>query len=283
MLDEGHGGALNLPEWCEVHLTVGLRSCLAVGPRRPPLPRTYVRWDGETRRSVGVWFAQQLAVSESLITRWNCAAQGRLHIAMAFPTHHPETWKGTAAQLTELTAQARATRALSTKYGLLFTQNGHSRRSVPFANDVFDILGPDVLLSHATGMTDAEIAIVARTGTKIVRNPSANAAIREHFRLTELLDAGATVMLGSDGSAPDRSYDMFRHMFMAMHYHRTYYRDTKVLPAHPCVGGKVSSLTLTWTPFSAFIRTTAHAGRPAHIGFGVSRLVHSDARIPRDA
>ena len=211
--------------------TVGLRFFLAVGPRRPPFPRTYVRWDGDTRRSVGVSFTQQLAVSESLITRWNGAAQGRLHIAMAFPTHHPETWKGTAVELTELTAQARATRALSKKYGLLFTQDGHSRGSVQFANDVFDILGPDVLLSHATGMTDAEIAIVARTGTKIVHNPSANAAIREHFRLTELLDAGATVMLGSDGSAPDRSYDMFRHMFMAMHYHRTYYHDTKVLPA----------------------------------------------------
>ena len=37
--------------------------------------------------------------------------------------------------------------------------------------------------------------------------------------MTELLDAGVTVMLGSDGVAPDRSYDMFRHMFQAMRYH----------------------------------------------------------------
>jgi len=211
--------------------TVGLRFFLAVGPRRPPFPRTYVRWDGSRKRDVSVSFAQQLAVSESLVTRWNGAGQGRLHIAMAFPTHHPETWKGTAAELAELTTQARATRTLSKKYGLLFTQDGHSRGSVQFANDVFGILGPDVLLSHATGMTDQEIAIVARTGTKVVHNPSANAAVREHFRLTELLDAGATVMLGSDGVAPDRSYDMFRHIFQAMHYHRTYYHDTKVLPA----------------------------------------------------
>jgi len=210
--------------------TVGLRYFLAVGPRRPPFPKTYARWETGTRRDVPITFARQLAVSESLITRWNGAGQGRLHIAMAFPTHHPETWKGTAAELAEITTQARATRALSKQYGLLFTQDGHSQGSVKFANDSLNILGPDVLLSHGTGMTDEEIGIVARTGTKVVHNPSANAAIREHFRLTELLDAGATVMLGSDGVAPDRSYDMFRHMFQAMHYHRSFYHDTKVLP-----------------------------------------------------
>jgi len=49
--------------------------------------------------------------------------------------------------------------------------------------------------------------------------------------VTELLDAGATVMLGSDGVAPDRSYDMFRHMFQAMRYHRFFFRDPAVLPA----------------------------------------------------
>ena len=211
--------------------TVGLRFFLAVGPRRPPFPRTYTQWTGDSSRDVEVSFDRQLEVSESLIKTWNGAGQGRLHIAMMFPTHHPETTPLAPAALAELTAQARAARALSKRYGLLFTQDGHSRGSVKFADAVFDILGPDALLSHATGMTDEEIAIVARTGTKIVHNPSANAAMREQFRLVELLDAGVTVMLGSDGVAPDRSYDLVRHMFQAMRYHRAALKDTKVLPA----------------------------------------------------
>lgn len=210
---------------------VGLRFFLAVGPRRSPYPNTYVQWTGDQKKDVPVSFERHLEVSEALIRKWNGAGNGRLHIAMAFPTHHPETTPLGDSALAALTAQARATRALSKKYGLLFTQDGHSRGSVKFANDVLDILGPDALLSHATGMTDEEVAIVARTGTKIVHNPSANAAIRERFTLIELLDAGATVMLGSDGVAPDRSYDMFRHMFQAMRYHRAYYHDSKVLPA----------------------------------------------------
>ncbi len=210
---------------------VGLRFFLAVGPRRSPYPNTYVQWTGDQKKDVPVSFERHLEVSEALIKKWNGAANGRLHIAMAFPTHHPETTPLGDDALAALKTQAQATRALSKKYGLLFTQDGHSRGSVKFANDVLGILGPDALLSHATGMTDEEIAIVARTGTKIVHNPSANAAIRERFTLIELLDAGATVMLGSDGVAPDRSYDMFRHMFQAMRYHRAYFHDTKVLPA----------------------------------------------------
>ncbi|MCC6769759.1 MAG: amidohydrolase family protein [Gemmatimonadaceae bacterium] len=211
--------------------TVGLRFFLAVGPRRAPFPRTYAQWDGDSSRMEFVSFERQLEVSEALIRKWNGAGSGRLHLAMAFPTHHPETTPLSPAALTELIAQAHATRALAKKYGLLFTQDGHSRGSIKFADEVLGILGPDALLSHATGMTDEEIAIVVRTGAKIVHNPSANAAMRERFTLTELLDAGATVMLGSDGVAPDRSYDMFRHMFQAMRYHRFYARDPKVLPA----------------------------------------------------
>ncbi|MCC6773334.1 MAG: amidohydrolase family protein [Gemmatimonadaceae bacterium] len=211
--------------------TVGLRFFLAVGPRRAPFPKTYAQWDGDSSRMEFVSFERQLEVSEALIKKWNGAGDGRLHLAMAFPTHHPETTPLTPSALAELIAQARATRELSKRYGLLFTQDGHSRGSITFAHEVLDILGPDALLSHATGMTDEEIAIVARTGTKIVHNPSANAAMRERFTLTELLDAGATVMLGSDGVAPDRSYDMFRHMFQAMRYHRFHARDSKVLPA----------------------------------------------------
>ena len=100
-----------------------------------------------------------------------------------------------------------------------------------FAHEQLGILGPDAILSHATEFTDEEIGILVKTGTKIVHNPSANAAIRRRFQLVELLDAGVTVMLGSDGVAPDRSFDMFRHMFQAMHYHRFHFRDTNVLPA----------------------------------------------------
>jgi cytosine/adenosine deaminase-related metal-dependent hydrolase len=210
---------------------VGVRWILAVGPRRPPFPRTYAHWEGEVSEEVEVSFERQLEVSETLIRNWHGKGDGRLSIALMFPTHHPEEGPLTEAQLQELRTQAQATRELSKRYGLLFTQDGHARGTVKFAHEELGILGPDALLSHATELTDEEIRICMETDTRIVHNPSAIASIRGRWPVTELLDAGVTVMLGSDGVAPDRSYDMFRHMFQAMRYHRFHFRDASVLPA----------------------------------------------------
>jgi 5-methylthioadenosine/S-adenosylhomocysteine deaminase len=222
------------PRYGDAHMRavqqVGVRWVLAVGPRRGPFPSAFANWDGETRRDVKVSFEDQLKTSETLIQRWDGAAQGKLHVAMMFPTHHPETTPLTEPERQELVRQTRAARDLSRKYKVLFTQDGHSRGSVKFADEELGILGPDALLSHSTDLTDEEIQICRRTNTRIVHNPSAVASMRGRCPVTELIDAGVTVMLGSDGVAPDRSYDMFRHMFQAMRYHRFYFKDPSVLP-----------------------------------------------------
>jgi len=210
---------------------VGVRWVLALGPRRPPFPRTFAHWDGDVRTDVQVSFEDQLETTETLINRWHGRGDGRINLAVMFPTHHPEEGALTEAELQELIRQARATRDLSRKYGLLFTQDGHTTGTVKFAHEELGILGPDALLSHSTELTDEEIEICSATNTRIVHNPSAIASIRGRCPVTELLDAGVTVMLGSDGVAPDRSYDMFRHMFQAMRYHRFHFRDPDVLPA----------------------------------------------------
>lgn len=223
------------PRYGDAYLTaimeVGVRWFLAVGPRRPPFPRTYAHWDGDTRTDVQVSFEQQLEVTEELIQRWHGEGDGRINIAVMMPTHHPEYGQLSDADLQDLIRRTRAARDLSREYGLVFTQDGHTTGTVKFAHEVLDILGPDALFSHSTELTDEEIQLCAETNTRIVHNPSAIASIRGRCPATELMAAGVTVMLGSDGVAPDRSYDMFRHMFQAMRYHRFHFRDASVLPA----------------------------------------------------
>jgi cytosine/adenosine deaminase-related metal-dependent hydrolase len=179
---------------------------------------------------VEVTFEEQLEVTEYLIRNWHKKGDGRVNIAVMFPTHHPENGPLTEAEMDDLVYRTNAARDLSREYGLLFTQDGHTTGTVKFANEL-GILGPDALLSHSTELTDEEIEICAQTNTRIVHNPSAIASINGRCPVTELLDVGVTVMLGSDGVAPDRSYDMFRHMFQAMRYHRRHFRDASVLPA----------------------------------------------------
>jgi cytosine/adenosine deaminase-related metal-dependent hydrolase len=178
-----------------------------------------------------VTFERQLEVSEELIRKWHGAAGGRLNLAVMFPTIDPSAGSFDRAELPEIKRQAQAMRDLSKRHGLLFTQDGHTTGTVQFAHDELNLLGTDAIFSHSTDLTRAEIDLLARTGTRIVHNPSAIAAIRRPFQLVEMLDAGVLVMLGSDGVAPDRSYDMFRHMFQAMRYHRARLRDASVVPA----------------------------------------------------
>lgn len=211
---------------------VGVRWIFGVGPRRWPYPSAVTNWTGDSPRPTQVGFEKQMAVTEGLIRKWNNAADGRVKMAVMFPTIKPQE-KVSA----EVVAQAKLAREMSKREGVLFLQDGHTTGTIKLANEM-GLLGPDALFSHATEITPEEIALVASTGTKISHNPSAIFSIQGRNPTTELIDAGAVVMLGSDGAAPDRGYDMFRHMFQATRYHRFHFRDPSVLPA-----GKVLEMT----------------------------------------
>ena len=215
---------------CEAVSAVGTRSVVAVGPTRPPFPRRYARWTNGRREDYEVSFERQLASCRAIIERWHRSQNLRLHIAMLTPTLRREHVDGLSpAERDQVVDQTRQARDLGREFDTVFTQDGHTRGSVKFAHDI-GILGPQALLSHSTELSDEEIAICRDTDTRIAHNPSAVASILGRCPVPELLDAGVTVCLGSDGTAPDRSGDMFRHMQQCMHYHRRHFRDPLYLP-----------------------------------------------------
>ena len=211
-------------------LEVGTRSVVAVGSTRPPHPLTYARWDGDARTDYPVSFERQRDTCLELIDRWHGAHGMRTNVAMLTPTLRAEHVDSIGPEaLAQARAQAREMSAIARERGLVFTQDGHQKGSVAYAH-ALGILGPEALLSHSTGLTADEIRICADTDTKIAHNPSAVASILARCPVTELLEAGVTVGLGSDATAPDRNADMFRHMQQCMHYHRTFHRDPSWLP-----------------------------------------------------
>lgn len=215
---------------CDGVVEVGTRSVVAIGPTRPPHPRTYAHWEGERCSEYPVSFERQIATCRTLVDRWHGTHGGRIGLALLTPTLRAEHASDLdAATFDEAKRQAVETRRLSRDHGLLFTQDGHNRGSVKLAHEM-GLLGPDALLSHATDLTEEEIRICAETDTRIAHNPSAIASILGRCPVPELLEAGVTVCLGSDATAPDRSADMFRHMQQCMHYHRTFFRDPSWLP-----------------------------------------------------
>lgn len=207
---------------------VGIRTVLAMGPRRPPYPSRYRDWQAGGQE-ITVDFSEQLAVCEETIRRWH-GHEGRLQVCLILPVVHPERHVNDTVSLAELQTQADAVGTLLERHGVLFHQDGHTRGTIRYLHDHFGLTGPRSFFSHATRLTDDEIALCADTDSRIVHNPSAVASMLGRCPVTELLDMGVTVMLGSDGTAPDRSYDMFRHMFQCMRYHRYHFHDSDVLP-----------------------------------------------------
>ena len=202
---------------------IGIREIMAVGPTRPPHPRIYADHGTETQVS----FQQQLETVAALIETWHGADETRLQVATLMPVYRDPATHG---DITLIERQGRAIQDLGRARGTLFHQDGHRAGSLDMAHRLFGLLGPDALMSHCTDLTEADIDAVAATGTNIVHNPSAIASVRGYCPVPTLLDRGITVILGSDGTAPDRSTDMFRHMFQCMRLHQRHERDERLMP-----------------------------------------------------
>lgn len=207
---------------------IGIRAIVAVGPTRPPHPRPYASWDGPRRTDYPVSFEQQAEVIGTLIERLHGSQQGRLSVATLMPVYREA--RHDPAQLALIERQGRIIRDLGRKAGTLFHQDGHQKGSIAMAERMFGLNGPDAFYSHCTDLTEEDIESAARTGVSIVHNPTAIAQVRGHCPVPLLLQRGVTVMIGSDGTAPDRGTDMFRHMVMCARLHQRAARDERLLP-----------------------------------------------------
>ena len=215
---------------CAAVLEVGTRSVVAVGPTRPPHPQKYVKWSNGGSREMQVTAADQIAVCEATLKKWHRTHGDRIRVALLSPTTRPEHLaKLPENVLGEMFEQARTMAVMSRQHGTTFTQDGHGRGTIETFHDRVGMLGSNCLFSHAIDLTGRDMALCREHDAKIVHNPSAVASINGRCPAVEMMEMGVTVALGSDGTAPDRSGDMFRHMQQCMHYHRRHFRDSHIL------------------------------------------------------
>jgi cytosine/adenosine deaminase-related metal-dependent hydrolase len=198
----------------------GLRTYMAVGPGRLPFPKLF----GPDRKPAS--FDQQMEVCADLIARHDDIMDRRTGVALIFPVYADAHMVDHGHEIRHM---ATAMRALQNRTGTLFTQDGHRSGTIALAQEL-GLLSPRAALSHSVDLTASDFDALRETGASIIHNPSAIMSIIGRCPVPELLDAGVTVCLGSDAGAPDRGFDMFRHMAQAMHYHRRHFRDPAVLP-----------------------------------------------------
>ena len=94
------------------------------------------------------------------------------------------------------------------------------------------LLGPDTVLAHTTWIDASEIEQLGDTNSAAVHCPVSNQYVPYGVMpMRELLDAGATVGLGTDGSACGHRQDLFENMKMMVLMHRLDELDPKATAA----------------------------------------------------
>jgi 5-methylthioadenosine/S-adenosylhomocysteine deaminase len=85
-------------------------------------------------------------------------------------------------------------------------------RNVAYLDEV-GLCAPHVGLAHCVHLNDAEMEILARTGTHVLHCPSSNLKLGSGIaHVTEMLARGISVSLGADGAPCNNRLDMFTEM-----------------------------------------------------------------------
>lgn len=174
---------------------------------------------------------EALARTEAFIKTYDRAVTGRVRAwAMPFGTDTatPELLRG-AKRLadsygTGITIHHNSTPALRERYG---------RSATAFLQSL-GVLGPNVLVAHATGISSDEVALLGETRTPVVICPST--AFKEGTgladrRVSELLAAGVDVAIGSDSANSSNYLDAVRAINAMAVGVKTGLGDVSLVPA----------------------------------------------------
>ncbi|MFX0113213.1 MAG: amidohydrolase family protein [Candidatus Hodarchaeota archaeon] len=210
---------------------IGIRDIVAAGPGRPPYPNDYVKWGQNDPQRIQASFERNLEVTEEIVQKIRADANRRADVTLSPPslTIGSLTDEGQVKDLPDIREKMEAMKHLMEKWNLHLHTHAYSPQ-IKFADEKLDLLGPNVSLAHCTGLLNEEIEILAQTNAKVCHSPSARSIIPARCPVVELLDAGVTVAISTDGSAPDRTFDLFKELRPAMSLQRHFFKDENVMP-----------------------------------------------------
>ncbi|KAI9309184.1 amidohydrolase [Cunninghamella echinulata] len=110
-------------------------------------------------------------------------------------------------------------------------RNNHGKTPAEFCQDV-GLLGDSVVLVHMIWLNETDFKLLAETGTHVSHNPSSNAKLASGIcPVPQLMDAGVSVSLGTDGGPSNNSYDLIREMNLAAKIHKATTCNPLIMPA----------------------------------------------------
>ncbi len=216
----------------------GLRCVVAVGPCNPPWPRPASIWDGGVRKVGTFTFEDALTGAGRVIDLWHGAASGRIRVYLtpfvivpSLDTSGPTPADKSPSLTSFDREQSRRVREVARHYGVRIHSDAFGGMVRLAAGDPHALLGPDVSLQHCTGLSGEEIRILADTDTRVGHAPMSGSLVKARCPVPELIQAGVTVALVTDGTSPRTTFDLLPQMRAAIRLQQLHFQDMFVMPA----------------------------------------------------
>lgn len=103
----------------------------------------------------------------------------------------------------------------------------------PIHLDRLGMFSRPTLVAHAVHLNDEEIALLAERGVAVSHNAASNLKLASGIaRVPDMLRAGVTVSLGTDGAASNNNLDIFDEIRLAALIHKGVSGDPTAVPAY---------------------------------------------------
>ncbi|GLV54446.1 5-methylthioadenosine/S-adenosylhomocysteine deaminase [Dictyobacter sp. S3.2.2.5] len=153
----------------------------------------------------------QLEVLEQFIATWDNSANGRLRCFTGPSGIHwcsPKLLEA-CLELTERYQTGMHLHAVETELQAAVIHETLGQGGIRYLEQM-GLLRPGTSLAHTIWLDPGDLNILSRTGTTVVHNPISNLRLGSgRFPLSDALDQGVHIALGSDGSASNDRQNMF--------------------------------------------------------------------------
>lgn len=176
---------------------------------------------------------RELEVSQAFAERWHGKAEGRIQVALAPHAQYTccdRLWER-ALDLAQAKKLRVNTHLAETRKEVELCRKEHGRSPTAYLDQLgtFDV---PVVAAHCVHVDADDIAILASKGVFVSHNPGSNLKLGSGVApLPKLLQAGATVALGTDGAASNNNLNLFEEMQLAALLHKGIWQDPLAVPA----------------------------------------------------
>ncbi len=175
---------------------------------------------------------KEIKETERIIEKCHNTAEGRIKVALG--PHAPYTcseellrWSRDKADKEGLQIHMHVSETEGEVQSIM-----ESTRKRPFEYLAsLGLLGPDLLAAHAVWLTNEEINLIRAQDVKLSHNPISNMKLASGISpVTEMIDKGICVSLGTDGAASNNNLDLFQEMKTSTLLQKVNHMDPTALP-----------------------------------------------------